>query len=135
MTDNYEKYKIKYGGRIKGTNQYFNFDNNGNYHPELYKNQANIKIDMFYASFINGNSDYDICYSVFTGRGWSNFACNGVKVGFGGGDESIIYGLIIYVKGKGEALPFQIKSFGNLERDSKNNIPVNLNRTYKLHPR
>ena len=115
MTENDEKYKITYGGRIKGTDKWFHYDNKGNYHPELYKKDS--YIDMFYATFNTDNNDYDICYAVrLYNKGWSSIACNGYKVGGGSDRIKIIHGrrynvidyissLFIYIKEKGEPIP------------------------------
>ena len=126
MTDNNEKYKITYGGRIKGTDKWFNYDNKGNYHPELYKGETNF--DMFYA---NLTGDYDICYTAcFNEKGWTSIACNGDKVGVESdvkkkgikfpffrkrkrnqnkknikNNNYYITSLVIYVKEKGESIP------------------------------
>ena len=116
ITENDNKYHISYGGRAKATQNWFEFDNRQNYHPEKYE-KIN-EIDIFYAKIDNKN--FDICYAAnLNYHGWTSFACNGEKVGILNPTSwmndrqkkcvsmycSFIYSLIIYVKEKGDPLP------------------------------
>ena len=115
MTDDDKKYKIIYGGRIQDTQNWFEFDNQGNYHPEKY--YENMKISSFYAKMIYDDEDDDdnelgICYTVTTtSYKWTNIACNGVKVDV---YNDYIYDIIIYVKKLDEG---QIDISNNVSRD------------------
>ena len=79
-TANDRKYRLVYGGRILGTNNWFYYDNKGNYNPGKYNGE--MRFNMFYATLSGGNNDYKICYTVrLNDIGWTSIACDGNKVG------------------------------------------------------
>ena len=117
ITDNNNKYHITYGGRKKGINFWFEFDNRQNQQHEKYEKIE--AIDMFYAKIDDKN--FDICYAAnLNNQGWTSLACNGEKVGvlnptsWANGRRLkcgysvyclFIYSLVIYIKEKGDPLP------------------------------